>query len=120
MLSRWVAGVVVLFGILLFMLPRSDEQSLSRIASTSMLACTKELRKEAARQLLNEEAVEVEFKNNCPELIASLEIDGQGEMLVTGNRHPLTLRLHPVMENGKLRWSCHGDPPERVTKLCKP
>jgi hypothetical protein len=32
MISRWVVGVVLLFGILLFMLPKTDEQSLARIA----------------------------------------------------------------------------------------
>ena len=120
MLSRWVVGVVLLFGILLFMLPKSDEQSLSRIASTSMLACTKELREQVAQQVLREESVEATFKNRCPELIANLETDPQGGVRITGNKHPLTMHLQPVVENGKVRWSCRGEPEGVVTKLCRP
>lgn len=120
MLSRWVVGVVLLFGILLFMLPKTDEKSLSRIASTSMLACTKEVRQKVAQQVLRKDTVAVEFKNDCPELIASLEINDQGEMLIAGNKYTLTMRLTPVVEDGKVRWSCRGSPVEAVTKLCKP
>ena len=120
MLSRWVVGVVLLFGILLFMLPKTDEKSLSRIASTSMLACTKDVREKVATQILREEAIAVAFANHCPDLIASLEVNDQGEMVIAGNRYKLTMRLNPVVEDGKVRWSCHGAPVEAVTKLCMP
>lgn len=120
MFSRWIVGVVLLFGILLFMLPKTDEQSLAKIGSTSMLACTKDVRNQVASQILKEQAIAVKFENKCPDLIASLEVSEQGDMVITGNRHKLTMRLSPVVEASKVRWSCHGEPSELITKLCQP
>lgn len=120
MMSRWIVGVALLFGILLLMLPRTDEQSLSRIGSASMLVCTKDIRAQVASQILRGETVSVAFKNKCPDLIASLELNEQGDMVITGSKHPLEMRLTPVVEGGVVRWSCRGEPAESVTKLCKP
>lgn len=120
MISRWVVGVALLFGILLFMLPKTDEQSLSRIASASMLMCTKDFREQVARQVIRGEIVAAEFRNKCPDLIASLEIDDQGGMVIAGNKHKLKMALKPVVEGGKVRWSCRGEPAASVAKLCKP
>ncbi len=120
MIIRWVVGVVVLFGVLLLMLPKTDEEALSRIASTSMLKCTQDFREQVAQQVLREEVVDVEFNNNCPELIALLELGEQGEMVITGNSYRLRMTLSPVIEGEKVRWSCRGEPGAAVTKLCKP
>ncbi|MCW8827739.1 MAG: hypothetical protein OQK94_01650 [Gammaproteobacteria bacterium] len=120
MISRWVVGVALLFGILLLMLPDRDEQSIARIGSASMLVCTKELREQVAKQVLAKETVAVTFSNSCPELIASLKVDDRGTMVIVGNRHPVTMRLYPQVENGKIRWRCHGEPAELITGLCKP
>lgn len=120
MISRWVAGVVILFGILLMMLPSRDEQSLSKIASGSMLMCSKDFREQVAQQLLREESVDVAFHNKCPDLILSLQVSDTGEMVITGNNHPLTMTLVPVVEQGQVRWSCRGEPAAAVTKLCTP
>jgi len=119
MINRGVAGVILLFGILLLMLPKRDEASLAKIASGSMLMCTLDYREQVERQVLQGESVSVAFQNKCPDLIASLEVNAQGEMIITGNKHPLKMTLFPVVENGKIRWSCHGEPQASVTKLCK-
>jgi hypothetical protein len=119
-ISRWVVGVVLLFGILLMTLPNRDPQSLSRIGSASMLACTKDLRRQIEPQVLRGDAVALTFANSCPELIASLEISEEGGMVISGNRHKLTMQLTPVVEGNKVRWRCRGEPPEAVTRLCKP
>ncbi len=119
MISRWVAGVVILFGILLMMLPSRDQESLAKIASASMLMCTQEFREQVAQQVLREEPVEAQFTNKCPELIATLQVSESGEMVLTGNQHPLQMTLMPVVEQGHVRWSCQGEPPASITKLCK-
>ncbi len=119
MISRWVIGVALLFGILLMTLPKRDEASLAKIASQAMLMCTTDFREHVARQVINEEPVTVEFKNHCPELIASLAVDERGEMVITGSKHPLRLTLIPAVAGGKVRWSCHGEPASAVTKLCR-
>lgn len=120
MISRWVVGVVLLFGILLLMLPKTDEDSLSKIASASMLMCTLDFREHVAQQVIRGETVAVEFRNKCPDLIAALEVDELGEMVIAGNKHQLKMTIRPVVEEGKLRWSCRGEPAAAVTKLCKP
>jgi hypothetical protein len=116
MISRWVVGVALLFGILLMMLPKRDEASLARIASQAMLMCTKDFRERVAQKVIGKEAVAVEFKNKCPDLVASLEMDERGEMVITGNRHQLKMRLTPIVGGGKVRWSCRGEPAAVVTK----
>ncbi len=120
MIIRWVVGVVLLFGILLLMLPKSDKESIDKIASASMLMCTLDFREQVAQQLARKEAVAVKFKNTCPDLIAALEVGELGDMVITGNKHPMKMTLSPVIEGDKVRWSCRGEPAGAVTKLCKP
>ncbi len=120
MISRWVVGVVLLFGILLAMLPKTDEQSLARIASASMLMCTKDFRERVGQQILKSEPVEAEFKNACPDLIASLEVDEAGAIEMAAKKHQLKISLNPVVDNGKVRWSCRGEPATSIAKICKP
>ena len=119
MISRLVVGIVLLFGILLMMLPDTDEESLAKIATASMLMCTLDLREQVALQVLKEETVAVEFGNKCPDLIASLEVDEAGEIVISGNKHQIEMTLSPVVEGAKVRWSCRGVPATAVTKLCK-
>jgi hypothetical protein len=119
MISRWVVGVVLLFGILMMLLPKRDEASLTKIASQAMLMCTKDFREQVAQKMIKKEAVALEFKNQCPDLIASLEMDERGEMVITGNKHQLKMTLIPAVEGAKVRWSCHGEPAAAVTKLCR-
>ncbi len=85
-----------------------------------MLACTKDIRAQVGEQLLHKEAVTTEHKTTCPELIASLKVNEQGQMLIIGNKYKVRMELAPVIENGKIRWSCTGTPAESVTNLCKP
>ncbi len=120
MITRWVAGVVVLFGILLMMLPKTDEASRSKVASGSMLMCTLDLRQRVEAQLVRGEPVSERFRNTCPDLIASVEVDALGTMVITGNRYPLTMTLNPVREGERIRWSCRGEPAGAIAKLCKP
>ena len=120
MIGRWAVGVVLLFVILLSLLPSTDEQSLARIGSASMLACTKPLREQVAQQVLAGEPVSAVFNNDCPDLIAALELDERGGMVISGNKHAVTMRLQPLVEQGAVRWSCTGEPPESVTSLCRP
>jgi hypothetical protein len=119
MIIRWVVGVALLFGILLMMLPKRDEASLATIASQAMLMCSKDFREQVAQQVIRKEAVAVEFENTCPDLIASLAVDARGEMVIAGNKHALKMTLSPVVEGGKVRWSCRGEPAAAVTKLCR-
>lgn len=120
MITRWVVGVGLLFGILLLMLPNRDPESLSKIASASMLKCTADARKRVEQQVMRNEAVVAVFKNVCPDLIAHMEIGERGEMVITGNKYKLQMTLMPILEGGAVRWSCRGDPAAAVTKLCKP
>src|SRR5512143_2050460 len=120
MITRVIVGLVLLFGILLLTLPKSDEKSLARIASGSMLMCTLDLRKQVEQQLIKEEVVSVRFNNTCPDLIATLDINERGGMVLTGRKYQLKMTLNPVLENGKVHWSCSGEPAASVTKLCKP
>lgn len=120
MIGRWAVGVILLFVILLSLLPSTDEQSLMRIGSASILACTKPLRDQVAQQVLNGGPVQVDVTVDCPDLIAALELDAQGGMLIKGKKHAVTMRLQPRVEQGAVRWSCRGEPPESVTSLCRP
>ncbi len=119
MIFRWVLGVALLFAILLVLLPNKGEQSDARIVSASMLACTLDFREQVGRQLVAKAAVTVKFKNKCQNVIAAVEVGEQGDIVITGTQHQLKLTLSPVVDNGKLRWSCRGEPAEAVTKLCK-
>ncbi|MGM0595389.1 MAG: hypothetical protein ACQETD_12720, partial [Pseudomonadota bacterium] len=106
--------------ILLLMLPDRDEQSVSRIASASMLMCTQALREQVAKQVLAGEAVTARFDNTCPDLIDSLTLSEEGEILIKGASHPVSMQMVPVVEGEAVRWSCRGEPEELVTKLCSP
>lgn len=120
MIKRVIVSLAILFGILLLTLPSTDEKSVARIASGSMLMCTKEFRDQVEQQVLREEPVSVEFNNTCPDLIAALEVSESGEMVITSRKHSLTITLIPAIENGKVMWSCSGEPAASITKLCKP
>ncbi|SCZ66823.1 hypothetical protein [Thiohalomonas denitrificans] len=119
MISRMIIGVVLLFGILLLSLPKRDEDSLAKIASTSMLMCTLDFRERVARQVIRGEPVDSEFRNKCPDLIAALEVSQRGKMVISGKQHQVKLTLSPVVEGNTIRWSCQGEPAAAVTKLCK-
>jgi hypothetical protein len=120
MIVRWIIGIGLLFGILLVMLPKTDDEALVKIGSASMLMCTMDFREQVAHQVIRKETITADFNNTCPELIASVELDEQGGILIVGNKYPVKMSLSPVVESGKVRWSCQGDPAEAVTKLCKP
>lgn len=120
MIVRWVVGVVLLFAILMMTLPKRDEASLAKIASQAMLMCTQDFREQVARKLVNEDAVTVEFKNTCPDLIASLQMDERGGMVITGNKHRVRMELTPAVSGGEVRWHCRGEPAAAVTRLCNP
>lgn len=120
MVYRWLIGVALLFAILLLMLPSKDEKSIAKIASASMLACTLDFRERVGLQLVRKEVISVKFENKCQNVIAAVEVDEQGDIVITGKEHGLKLTLSPIMDSGKLRWSCHGVPDAAVSKLCKP
>jgi len=120
MLYRWLIGVALLFAILLLMLPNKGEESVAKIASASMLACTLDFRDQVGRQLVRKEPVAVKFENKCQNVIAAVEVSERDDIVITGKEHQLKLTLSPVVDNDKVRWSCHGEPAAAVTKLCKP
>lgn len=120
MIYRWLVGVALLFGILLLMLPSKDEKSIAKIASASMLACTLDFREQVGLQLVKKEVISTKFENKCQNVIAAVEVGEQGNITITGKEHGLKLTLSPIIDSGKVRWSCHGLPTEAVTKLCKP
>ena len=119
MIYRWLIGVALLFAVLLLMLPNKGDKSVAKIASASMLACTLDFRDQVGLQLLRKEAVTVKFENKCQNVIAAVEVDGRGDIVITGKEHQLKLTLSPAVDNGKAHWSCHGEPAEAVTNLCK-
>lgn len=119
MIYRWLIGVALLFAILLLMLPNKDENSVAKIASASMLACTLDFRNQMGLQLVRKEAVTVKFENKCQNAITAVEVSERGEIVITGKEHQLKLTLSPVVDNDKVRWSCHGEPAAAVTNLCK-
>ena len=120
MIYRWLVGVALLFAILLLMLPNKGDQSVVKIASASMLACTLDFRNQVETQLLRKAAVTVKFENKCQNLIAAVVVDERGEIVIAGKEQQLKLTLSPVMDNDKVHWSCRGEPASAVTKLCKP
>lgn len=119
MIMRWVVGVAMLFGILLLMLPKTDEESLSRIATASMLVCTSDLRDRITLALLDGETVQEDAGNPCPDLIAELEVSALGEIRITGNRHPIRMTLSPYLDGVEPGWRCKGEPAAAITRLCK-
>jgi len=104
----------------LLMLPNKDENSVAKIASASMLACTLDFRDQVGLQLVRKETVAVKFVNKCQNIIAAVEVSERGDIAISGKEHQLKLTLSPVVGNDKVRWSCHGEPAAAVTKLCKP
>ena len=120
MIYRWLIGVALLFAILLLMLPSKDEKSVAKLASASMLACTLNFRDQVGLQLARKEAVTVKFENKCQNVITAVEVGERGDIVITGKEHQMKLTLSPVLDNGKMRWSCYGEPAAVVTKLCKP
>ena len=120
MIYRWLVGVALLFAILLLMLPSKDEKSVARIASASMLACTLDFRERVGQQVVKKEVITTKFENKCQNVIATVAVGAQGDIVITGKEHDLKLTLSPILDSGKLRWSCHGVPDAAVTKLCKP
>jgi len=110
MIYRWLVGVALLFAILLLMLPNKDEKSVTKIASASMLACTLDYRDQVGRQLARKEAVTVIYDNKCQNVIATVEVGERGDIVITGKEHQLMLTLSPLVSNGKVHWSCQGEP----------
>lgn len=120
MIYRWLVGVALLFAVLLLLLPNKGENTVAKITSASMLACTLDFRDQVGRQLVRKEAVAVKFENKCQNVIAAVEVGERGEIVITGKEHQLKLTLSPAVDNDKVRWSCYGEPAAAVTNLCKP
>ncbi len=120
MIKRMVVAVAVLFAVLLFMLPKTNDASKKKMASAAMLMCSNEFRKAVADQLQNKEESIPKFDNRCPELITALNVNDEGEITLTGDKHGLQIVLTPIEEATGIRWSCKGQPAEAITKLCKP
>lgn len=120
MITRMVVVVTVLFSVLLLMLPKTDDASTMKIASASMLMCTRDYRAAVAEQVIRKEAVDLAFNNTCPDAISELTVDDGGMITISSVKHRLTMVLSPEHENGSVRWSCRGEPEQAVTALCKP
>lgn len=119
MFGRIIVSITLLFVILLVTLPDSDEKSKSKIASASMLMCSKEFRSDVAAQLEKEGEVKLRFDNKCPGLIDELHVDMDGVMVISNHEHNIKMTLRPVVEEATVLWSCRGEPQERVTAFCK-
>jgi hypothetical protein len=120
MIKRMLVGTFILFAILLLMLPKTDETSKKKMASAGMLMCSNDFRKAVTERLQRGEALDLQFDNSCPKLIAALQLDDAGVITLHGAQHGVTLVLTPRSDGGAVRWSCRGQPAELVTKLCKP
>ncbi len=120
MIKRMIVAVAILFAVLLFMLPKTDDASKKKMASAAMLMCSNDFRKSVADHLQNKKEDTPKFQNHCPELIADLNVNDEGEITLIGAKHGLHIVLTPIEEAAGIRWSCHGQPAEAITKLCKP
>ena len=120
MIKRMVVATFLLFAVLLFMLPRTDEASKMKMVSAAMLMCSNDFRKSVAESLLQEEVSKLRFGNRCPDLIARLELDDDGVITLHGAQHGIVMELVPEVGHGQLHWSCHGTPAGAITSLCKP
>lgn len=119
MIKRMIVGVAILFAILLFMLPKTDESSKKKMASASMLLCTRDYRTAIAAQLAHHQTVDLVFDNKCPALISGVEVSEEGALTLYNKSYGLVLMLTPMIEKGQVRWSCHGEPATQITSLCK-
>lgn len=120
MIRRMVVATFLLFAVLLFMLPRTDEDAKRKMVSGAMLMCSNEFRKAVEEMLLREEEPTVKFNNRCPDLIARLEIDDESVLTLYGAQYGIVMELVPEIGQRRVRWSCHGTPAEAITSLCKP
>ncbi len=118
-MTRMVVGISLLFTILLLMLPRTNETSAARIASASILMCTKDFRTSLAGRIGTDELSAVRFNSTCPNLIKSLDVDEGGVITVHASSHGLTMVLTPKLGGGQVKWSCRGEPAHALTPLCK-
>ena len=119
MLTRMVVGISLLFTILLLMLPRTDEKSAARLASASILMCTKDFRSAIAGRFGEDDLSGVVFENTCPSVIESLLVDAHGEITIRAKSHELIMVLSPRFDGGQVRWGCRGEPAHAVSPLCK-
>jgi hypothetical protein len=120
MIKRMIISTAILFAMLLLLLPKTDDTSKQKMASVSMLMCTKDYRAAIAEQVRRKVAVDLVFKNSCPDLISGVEVDETGELHLRNTTHSLSMVLTPLVEKNKVRWSCRGEPAELITSLCKP
>jgi hypothetical protein len=120
MIKRMTVGTFILFAVLLFMLPRTDDDSKKKMASAAMLMCSTDFRKTVADQMLRGDLIELRFTNSCPDLIAALNVDEEGVIRLQGAKHGISMELTPSVEAGAVRWRCQGKPAQAITKLCKP
>lgn len=120
MIQRIILSIAVLFGVLLFLLPKPDEAGKQHMASAGMLACSKDFRQDVIEQLKRGDDSSPTFNNTCPGLIRDIEAGPSGEVTIHGVEHHIVMTLRPVFEGDKMRWSCQGSPAEFITKLCKP
>ena len=120
MIKRMIIAVVILFAILLLMLPKTDDTSKNKMASAAMLMCSNDYRKAVAERLRNNAPLDLIFTNNCPKLISNLVMEESGDITIRGAKHGIILTLTPAITSAGVRWSCHGEPAEAITKLCKP
>jgi hypothetical protein len=120
MIQRMIVAVVIIFAVLLLMLPKSDDAAKKKMSSAAMLMCSNNFRKAVAERVSRDAIVELTFNNNCPDLIAALDIDEEGVMTLRGAQNGVTMVLTPVVESGRVRWSCRGKPMEAIPKICRP
>jgi hypothetical protein len=119
MIKRMIVGVAILFGMLLLLLPRTDESSKTKIASASMLLCSRDFRVAIAEQIARHEPVDLVFENKCPALISGVEVGEEGALTLHNTTYGLVIVLTPMTEKGQVRWSCRGEPASLITSLCK-
>ena len=120
MIKRMTVATFILFALLLFMLPRTDDASKKKMASAAMLMCSNGFRQAVMERVGSGQPMELQFDNSCPELIADVLVDESGTITLQGAQHGIRMELSPVSEGGRFRWSCSGEPAEAITKLCKP
>ena len=120
MIKRMIVATFLIFAVLLFMLPRTDDESKRKMASAAMLMCSNEFRSAVAAQLQAQQTPSARFDNRCPDLIATLSVDEEGGITLRGAQHNIEMKLTPRIDGGVVRWGCRGTPAQSITKLCKP
>ena len=114
-----IAGITIFFGLLLVLLPDFGSVSEERMTSASMTMCIGKIRAGVKSDLLQGKPVKTDYEVKCPKLISRMQVHSNGSIEVYNPTHKIQLSFQPSVNEGKLSWSCKGEPAEHVPANCR-